>query len=475
MNRTLIVLIPKKKDAERMEDWRPISLCSVAVKIITKILASRLQPILDRIISIYQSAFIKGRIISDNFIIAHEVSNFFRSYKGSSGAYASIKLDMSKAYDRVEWGFLEALMRKMGFADKWVDRVMSCVSSVSYLVKVNDQFSNEIFPQRGLRQGDPLSPYLFLLCTELLSAKISAAVSSGDISGVRICREAPAISHLFFADDSIFFIRARSGEAQKLKEILRQYEEATGQRINFQKSEISFSRNCPESVRSEIVQVFDIVQVECHTRYLGLPLVMGQRKADMFGCIIEKAWRKINDWKCKLLSAAGREVLIKAVLQALPVYMMSVYRFPEKCIQELTRLFLKFWWDKGENNRGISWINKGTLQKKKVEGGLGFRDLRRFNDAILMKICWRIAKFPNLLVSRVLLAKYCPDGTIWSARLIPKASHVWRGVMKTLDYFRVATWWDTDRETIRWKFSSNGSFSVKSAYDLIMQLEDKEK
>ncbi|CAM8902040.1 unnamed protein product [Rhodiola kirilowii] len=475
MNKTLIVLIPKKKDAEKMEDWRPISLCSVAIKIITKILASRLQPILDRIISTYQSAFIKGRIISDNFIIAHEVYNFLRRCKRSRVSYASIKLDMSKAYDRVEWSFLEAIMRKMGFADKWVDRVMRCVSSVTYLVKVNDHLSDVIFPQRGLRQGDPLSPYLFLLCSELLSAKISAAVTSGSISGVRISRDAPVISHLFFADDSIFFIKARSGEAQSLKRILVQYEEATRQKINFQKSEISFSHNCPEVVRSEILQIFDMKQVDCHSKYLGLPLVMGQRKVEMFGCITDKVWKKINDWKCKFLSAAGREVLIKAVLQALPIYMMSVYRLPERSIQELSRLLLKFWWDKGDKNRGISWVNKETLQKKKMEGGLGFRNLRFFNDAILMKICWRIVKFPNLLVSRILLAKYCPDGTIWSARLIPEASHVWRGVMKVMDYFKGAIWWDADRGTIRWKFSSNGAFSVKSAYELIMQLEDKKK
>ncbi|CAM8971158.1 unnamed protein product [Rhodiola kirilowii] len=475
MNKTPIVLIPKKKDADKMEDWRPISLCSVAVKIITKILASRLQPILGRIISIYQSAFVKGRIISDNFIVAHEVFNFLRRCKRGSDSYASIKLDMSKAYDRVEWSFLEAIMRKMGFADKWVNRVMRCVSSVTYLVKVNDHLSDVIFPQRGLRQGDPLSPYLFLLCSELLSAKISAAVTSGSISGVRISRTAPVISHLFFADDSIFFIKARSGEAQYLKRILLQYEEATGQMINFQKSKISFSRNCPEDVRSEISQIFDIKQVDCHSKYLGLPLVMGQRKVEMFGCIVEKVWRKINDWKCKFLSAAGREVLIKSVLQSLPVYMMSVYRLPEKSIKELSRLLLKFWWDKSEKNRGISWVNKETLQKRKIEGGLGFRDLRRFNDAILMKICWRMAKFPNLLVSRLLLAKYCPDGVIWSARLSSDASHVWRGVMKVMDYFRMATWWDTDRGTIRWKFSSNGAFSVKSAYELIMQLEDKKK
>ncbi|KAL9674665.1 hypothetical protein QQ045_002863 [Rhodiola kirilowii] len=185
INKTLIVLIPKKPDADRMEDLRPISLCSIVIKIITKILAFRLQSILDQVVSCYQSSFIKGRIITDNFIIAHEISHFLKSCKSRKDFYASIKVDISKAYDRVEWPFLEQLMLKMRSAVKWINRVMHCVRSVTYQVKVNDCISKKIIPNRGLRQGDPLSPYLFLLCSELLSAKMSTAAARQEISGIR--------------------------------------------------------------------------------------------------------------------------------------------------------------------------------------------------------------------------------------------------------------------------------------------------
>ncbi|KAL9687380.1 hypothetical protein QQ045_031781 [Rhodiola kirilowii] len=161
INRTLITLIPKKKDAERIEDWRPISLCTVAVKIITKILASRLHHILDQVISPFQSAFIKGRIITDNFIVAHELAHFMKSIRDDKRFYASLKVDMSNAYDRVEWEFLKKLLLKMGFAAKWVDRIMECVCSVTYRVKVNDKVSSVIKPGRGLRQRDPISPICF--------------------------------------------------------------------------------------------------------------------------------------------------------------------------------------------------------------------------------------------------------------------------------------------------------------------------
>ncbi|KAL9674186.1 hypothetical protein QQ045_030456 [Rhodiola kirilowii] len=461
MNKTLIVLIPKKNDAVRMEDWRPISLCNVAMKIITKILATRLQSILNQVISIYQSAFVKGRVISDNCIVAHEITHFLKNCKGDSNFFASIKLDLSKAYDRVEWCFLEAMMRKMGFADRWVSRVMSCVTSVSYVVKVNDSISKEFLPERGLRQGDPLSPYLFVLCTELLSANIKAGILAGQISGLKINRSAPIVTHLFFADDSIFLIRADSVEATNWRRILAEYGEVSGKRINLEKSEVCFSASTPAHVRMEIAGILGIHQVPGHSKYLGLPFAMGQKKTATCRCIVKKVWKRINDWSFKLLSAVGREVLIKSVIQALLLYMMAVYKIPKSCIQSMTKMISKFWWGKKEGLRGVSWVNQGILQKRKMEGGLGFRDLKVFNEALLMKLLWRIVKFPNLLMSRVLLAKYCPDGTLGSARLGTSPSHVWRGALNTLEVFKLGYWWDAEQETGRWKLSSNGCFTVK--------------
>ncbi|KAL9661671.1 hypothetical protein QQ045_026497 [Rhodiola kirilowii] len=468
INKTLIVLIPKKKEALRIEDWRPISLCTVAVKIISKIIAQRLQPILNQIISMFQSAFVKGRIITDNFVVAHEIANFLKNCRDDHSFYASVKVDMSKAYDRVEWYFLEKLLLKMGFAEKWVGRVMSCVTSATYQIRVNEEISEVILPSRGLRQGDLLSPYLFLFCTELLNAKLLEGVSKGLISGVKICRMAPTISHLFFADDSIFFIKADPGEAGQLKSILNQYERASGQLINFEKSEISFSKNTPADIRMEVCDVLRVSQVRNHSKYLGIPLVVGQRKIEIFRDIVDKIWRKVKDWKHKFLSAGGREVLVKAVIQAIPTYMMSVYSFPRKIISEIYKLIRQFWWDK-EDGRGISWVRQDILQKKKDEGGLGLKDLVAFNDAMLLKIGWRVVKFPNLLMSRILLAKYCRGGNIFDARLGNRPSHVWRGVMKSLGVLLEGLLWDEGRRTYRWRYSSNGIFSVKSAYDIIKE------
>ncbi|CAM8915205.1 unnamed protein product [Rhodiola kirilowii] len=188
LNETLIVLVPKVKEVERVEDLRPISLCKVVMKIITKVLANRLKEILPNIISQCQSAFIRGRLITDNILIAHEVSHFIKGAQNRRTGYMSIKLDMSKAYDRIEWKFLEKMLAVMGFAEEWIKKIMLCVSTVSYRVKINDDISDIIKPTRGLRQGDPISPYLFLICAEWLTYALSKYQEIGLLEGIKICR-----------------------------------------------------------------------------------------------------------------------------------------------------------------------------------------------------------------------------------------------------------------------------------------------
>lgn len=148
--------------------------------------------------------------------------------------YAAIKLDMSKAYYMVEWCFLEQMMKKMGFADQWIGLIMKCVSTVKYQVKVNGDLSETFVPRRGLHQGDPLSPYLFLLCAEAFSALLKKGERDDLMARVKICSGAPSVSHLLFADDSLILIRATEGDCGQLQTILQLYEDCSGQVINRQ-------------------------------------------------------------------------------------------------------------------------------------------------------------------------------------------------------------------------------------------------
>ena len=160
----------------------------------------------------------------------------------------ALKLDMSKAYDRVEWTCLENIMRKMGVHQKMIGVIMRCITTVTYSIRINGQTQGRIVPSRGLRQGDPLSPYLFLFCAEGLSALLRHAAERQTIHGVAVCKRAPKISHLFFADDSLVFCRASLEECNELQCIFTVYEAASGQQLNKAKTALFFSKNTPRAI-----------------------------------------------------------------------------------------------------------------------------------------------------------------------------------------------------------------------------------
>lgn len=258
-NETHIRLIPKGTSPRQVADYRPIALCNTHYKIIAKVLTRRLKQFLPQLISKSQSAFVSGRAIADNVLITHETLHFLRTSEAKKYCSMAVKTDMSKAYDRIEWNFLNMVLNKLGFDPIWVSWIMACVESVSYSFLVNGSPQGLVSPSRGIRQGDPLSPYLFILCTEVLSALCNKAQEKGMLSGIRVSRGSPFINHLLFADDTMFFGRSSEGGVAKLKEILSIYEAVSGQRINLQKSAITFSAKTPAEVKSRVKATLEIL------------------------------------------------------------------------------------------------------------------------------------------------------------------------------------------------------------------------
>ncbi|KAJ0075024.1 hypothetical protein Patl1_34399 [Pistacia atlantica] len=327
-NATLIALIPKVKTPSKVSEFRPISLCNVLYKILAKVLANDAKN-LATIISPSQSAFIPDRLITDNAIVAFEVMHTMNTgLKGKDG-YMALKLDMSKAYDRLKWSFLQAVMCKMGFCSTWINVIMNCLSSVSYLVLINRIPQKSFKPSRGIRQGDPLSPYLFIIGAEALSRLIQDAEDRGYIKGVPMGRSRMRISHLFYADDCLLFCKANQYEWNRLFKLLDTYEKSSGQRLNKEKTSIFFSKNTKDDVKQQIIQVAGVKFSHPYDRYLGLPTLIGRDRTRDFKHILERVRGKLSNWKMKYLSQAGKETLLKDVIQALPTYSMGVFKIPK--------------------------------------------------------------------------------------------------------------------------------------------------
>ena len=313
INHTNIVLIPKVKNPQKMSEFRPISLYNVIYKIISKVLANRLKQVLPDIISPTQSAFVPSRLITDNVLVAYEtIHTMHVRKKGKKGSMA-LKLDISKAYDWVEWPFLEKIMEKLGFPQRWIERVMSCVTTPSFFVLVNGKPHGMIHPARGICQGDPLSPYLFLLCAEGFIALLAKAELDGKITSVSICRGALRVTNLLFVDDSLLFYQATLREGEVVAEILQTYERASGQSINLEKSSVFFSNNTTDTLKQQMLQILGVKEVVKFESYLGLLTLIGRDKYNTFAYLKDRVWKKLQGWKGMLLSKAGKEILIKAI------------------------------------------------------------------------------------------------------------------------------------------------------------------
>lgn len=213
-----------------------------------------------------------------------------------------------------------------------------------------------------------------------------------------------------------------------IQKVLSNYEAASGQKINREKTSIFFSSNTKLEVREAISQEVGVDYIQKFERYLGLPALIGRSRVSSFNYIKGRIWSKLNGWKEKLLTHAGKEILLKSVVQAIPTYTMSVFRLPKTLIKEINSLMGKFWWSFKENFNKIPWMSWKQLGRNKEVGGLGFRELNCFNMAMLAKQGWRLLKYPDSLAAQVLKEKYYPESNFLMSSLGKRPSFAWRSI-----------------------------------------------
>ncbi|KAG8377629.1 hypothetical protein BUALT_Bualt08G0052900 [Buddleja alternifolia] len=277
---------------------------------------------MSELVSPNQSSFIAGRNTHDNIIVVQEMVHGFKRMKNRKGGMI-VKIDLEKAYDKVRWEFVEETLLFFQFPKHTIELIMYCIRCSKPRVLWNGSPLQEFRMSCGVRQGDPLSPYLFVLCMEILAYSIEEAVSSKNWNPIPVCQGAPTFSHIFFADDLLLFARATRGNTATIKEVMNHFCKASGLVINRGKAKVFFAKCIRRRDRCRISMELGIGCSKNLGKYLGVPIVHDKVLPRLFRELIDKVQARLSSWKAKLLNFAGRMTLVKSVMAALPVHTMQ--------------------------------------------------------------------------------------------------------------------------------------------------------
>ncbi|GKA09496.1 RNA-directed DNA polymerase, eukaryota [Tanacetum coccineum] len=429
-NPSFVALIPKVLDAKHLNDFRPISLVGCQYKIIGKILANRLSLVIDDIISQEQSAFMKGRQIMDGPIILNEVIAWCKSKKEQSLLF---KVDFQKVFDSVRWDHLDDILGKFAFGNKWCGWIQGCLLSSKAPVLVNGSPTGEFTFHRGLRQGDPLYPFLFILVMESLHVSFQRLIDRGMFTPISVGNDnLVPISHLFYADDAMFIGKWTCENVNVLMMMLHCFFLASSLKINVQKSSIFGVGVRSSDVHSMVVRYGCLASTLPFT-YLGVKVGANMKRVNSWGEVVKKVTSKLSTWKAKTLSVGGRLTLIKSVLGVIPTYYMSLFKAPEGVLKHLERIRNSFFLGADLDERKITWVSWRKVMAQKQHAGLGVNSLYALNLALIFKWIWRFKSAHSGLWLNVIKAIYGNEGSLDHLSLSYHGCSVWSGILKAID------------------------------------------
>lgn len=383
VNQAYMVLLQKKEDAASVGDYRPISLIHSFSKLFTKVLATRLTIYIPALVRENQSAFIRGRLLHDNFKAVQLSAKMLHRMKRSS---ALLKVDIAKAFDTVNWTFLLDILRHMGFSHRWLNWISLVLSTASTRIIVNGSPGQRICHARGLSQGDPLSPLLFVLVMEALNAMVRLADREGLLQPLGSDRLKERV--YLYADDVVMFLAPTQQDLVAANTILQLFGAASGLRTNADKCLIS-PIQCDLDRTVTILNFFPGKLQAFPCKYLGIPLSRTRLKKTELQPIIDKISADIPTWKAKMMTKAGRTVLVKVKLSAIPIHTtiaVALSKWAIDCIDKRRRAFL---WSGTDSASGGQCLLAWPKGRRPVDlGGLGVPNLQIVGYSLRLRWLW---------------------------------------------------------------------------------------
>lgn len=434
-----LVLIPKVQTPKMVSEYRPISVCNFLYKVISKLIAKKMQPWMDVIISQAQTTFIPGREISENIVLLREITHSFKNQKGGPDQFV-LKADLAKAFDMIRWEYLFYLLPLYGFPPRLCGWIEACVRSAKFTIQINGSGDGFLTPTRGLRQGCSISPYLFIIAMDPLSRWMDQKMRSKAIRGLKVTRSAPAMACSMFADDLILMGTLTCNEVEAIHATLTNFSMLSGLKINQGKSKAWFSAGATTQSKRHFLRYFGVLEATGEERYLGCPVAVTSDCS--FDYLIEKFETRLNIWKARLLTHAGRLILLKAILESLPVYAMGMVILPPKIIAKLTSIMRNFFWGGTNEKRRMAYVAWKEVTTPKGMGGLGLRSLKELNSALVMKMVWKIAQGSNSPWAQVLRAKYYLRSEFWPSTRTYRCTKLWKNIIQTKAVLRNHILWE---------------------------------
>lgn len=304
-------------------------------------MANHMKMIMPDLVNPCQSSFVPKRQITDNIVVYQETLHTMRKKRGETG-YMALKIDLEKAYDRLAWSFIRETLSDAGINEDWCRNIMHCIETTRMSILWNGEPTDWFKPSRGIRQGDAMSPFIFVLCIEKLSHMIKEEVANGRWKGVKLTKDGPMITHLMFADDMTLFSEASMEQMTVIKECLDKFYSISGQKVNYTQSQIFFSADVREDLAVNISSLAGISKTNNLGRYLGVPSIHGRMTSSMFTPLLDHIKAQLEGWKAKQLSFAGRVVLAQSVLCSIPYFSMQTNLLPKGVCRTIDRIIRCF-------------------------------------------------------------------------------------------------------------------------------------